>query len=157
MNIAKKELLAKANKMCGYDLNINHFIKVINKANWRDWCNLIAWLLNCDELCFSALLERKTSDDIWKSNSNGELMFVGESIGFLTDILEQIIEVEDLGTTKPLVESIFDILDGKEIEPDGKYGSGFGLKCRTILWTCEKDYIEKVNKLLKDTWGAKND
>lgn len=128
---------------------------LLNKNSYENWCCLIAWLLNCDSLKFYKVPRHRTAEDIWKSNSNGELIFVGESIRYLIHILEQIIEQKDLGEIEPLMDNIFKILEGEEIEPDAKYATGFGLKCQTILWKCEESFKNQVDKLLIDAWGGK--
>ncbi len=119
----------------------------IEKFSYNDWCNLIAWLMNCDEMHFFNSTHKRTAKEIFESNSHGELMFVYSAAAWISRIISQI--------NFPLEwkEKIDKLLIGEEVEPEARFTTGFGLKCRTILWKVKPEFEAIVDEIIKENWS----
>lgn len=119
---------------------------LIEKYSYKSWCELIAFFINCDRLVVEPHRQLMTADDVFSSNSHGELFGVIQAVKFVSQFVEGKFESEELN------KLLISILEGQEVTPDNKYCSGIGLKCITFLFRCTEEYEREVNKILAYTF-----
>ena len=107
----------------------------------KDWCNLIAWLINCDNKLFQFNDKIYTADNCWNCNSHGELFGI---LGAIHDIQKI------MNTKKPEFKIWEKILNREIIEPDYKNASGLGMLCITQMWRCSEEFEDFVDAILGD-------
>lgn len=81
----------------------------------KSWCDLIAFLINCNFLAFNVEQRFLTGEDILKSHPTGELYLVFNAIDMIKNTLN--------GESNVFTKLCFNVLDGKITTPDKKYAS----------------------------------
>ncbi len=124
----------------------NQKINIENKTI-KNWCNLIAWLINCDDLRFFGKSKNRTAEDIFDSNDEGELFFLLEAIEWLRQILPQIKEPVHFK------EKIQKALNGEEVKVTSENATSLGLICRTIIWKQDDEFKRKAHEIFLGSVG----
>lgn len=111
-----------------------------NNYQAKDWCRLIAFLINSDFLALRKEPKLLTANDVWESNPNGELAFLFSEIKSLEQSL--------YNTDNEFVTLCFDILNGKDIQADKKYASLTGLDLYKHIFPISKIEKNEIETLL---------
>lgn len=113
-----------------------------NNYQAKDWCRLIAFLINSDFLALRKEPKLLTANDVWESNPNGELAFLFNEIKSLEQSL--------YNTDNEFVTLCFDILNGKDIQADKKYASLTGLDLYQNIFPISKNEQNEIQTLLNN-------
>jgi len=104
------------------------------------WCNLIAWMMNCDNELIGWTKRVYTGINVWESNSSGELVFVGWAVNVAKGLKDKFGAI--------FQQKCSDILNGINVSISKDYSIGFGAYCRTLLWNTPPEFENAVkNKL----------
>ena len=110
----------------------------------QQWCEVIAWLINSDNLKLPFQDKDETAENCWKCSSHGELSGILSAIEFINSIYS---EEESIKITDTLKICIAKILDGQEIVADKKYSTGLGLFCISMMYQVPSKVIDMASYL----------
>lgn len=118
------------------------------------WCELIAFMINCDILLDNPERANKTGDDIWNSNSRGELVFVAECVNVAQFLIDSKL-LKFFGKRKNNLHKIaLEILSGKSCAPDPLLASGMGLVFMTKLRRMSAEFENFTFDLIETHYGV---
>ncbi len=116
-----------------------------NEKSVENYCELIAWLINCDNLQFKFTNKIFTKNSIWNYNSHGELFGLYSAIDFIDTVLKDKILPERL-------ENIINKkLNNENIETIKENSSAIGLKIMTLLYQTGEEF-EKFADTMFNFW-----
>lgn len=115
------------------------------------WCAAVAYLINCDNVAYefsrdeSGNLRVFTAEDIWNSNSHGELAGVYSAIELATAAHET-----GLNDFPSIIQGILDLPKGEEPKPNKDHHSDLGLIAMTRLYNMGEHFESQVYQIAKD-------
>jgi hypothetical protein len=107
-----------------------------------DWCNVVAWFINCDCARIGFTQRILTGEDVWNSSTGGELYAVGNAISQIRGFYN------DKDTPEMFKDIITRILSGEQVAVDEKYYTAHGLYMLTLLFDMPERFKEKVLSML---------
>lgn len=108
------------------------------------WCELIAWMINCDNQFVGFTDKTYTGEMIWKSNSHGELFGVMTAIEFVKSVLKDGQVMESWYN-----KMCYKILEGHKEPVSIKYAGTIGMRCMKSLWRMPPNFNDIINDVSK--------
>jgi hypothetical protein len=101
----------------------------------EDLCKVVAFAINCDNMEYMPHKKLITANEVFTSNSRGELFGVFNAANqvrhlFIDEYMQEI------------------ITDSVKVEKD--FATGMGLKCLTLLYNCGEDFEKFTDVIVKD-------
>jgi hypothetical protein len=109
---------------------------------YQDWCKVIAFLINSDNLFFRFTEKEYTGEMVFNYNSHGELFGLLSVIGMFEKAIKENIMVEYCQV------AIAKILNGETILPEKTVGAGWGMMAITLLYKCKPNFENDAFKML---------
>jgi len=114
------------------------------KYNLWAWCNLVAFLINCDNELFKFTDKTFTAESVWHSNSHGELFGVYNCMEMARLTYENAGDILKPTLTK--------ILAGQDIAPSKDFFTLIGLRCIQLLYKTTDEFNEQVDVIWNKTF-----
>ena len=108
-----------------------------------NYCNAVAYVINCDNLLLPFTDKVFTGDMVWRSNSHGELFGVMQAMQLISIVTQH---SQDSVLDKILIDIV---RNNTKVIPDKKHASGLGLKCMTYLYKMPDSFNTFVDSILK--------